>query len=129
MAGLYFLAKITLEFLWWACIGFFIAALIIDWKVVADAGKWFVNLLKRDPLRGIVFGVLGAVCFPIVAFVLFLAALAKRRMKGMFSKFEQDFKSMGGSGENPFMTGPKQPQQDEYVDYEEIETKRKTGDK
>jgi hypothetical protein len=125
MAGAFFLAKWTLEFIWWACLGFFVAALIIDWTVVRDTGTWFVRTLRSDPLRAIIYGVLGIVCFPLLAFSWFLGAIAKNRMKSFASRFEQDFRQMGGRGANPFEPMQSPSKDDDYVDYEEIETKKK----
>jgi hypothetical protein len=130
MVGVFFVFKWAMQFVWWACLGFFIAALIIDWRVVADTGRWYLKLLQREPLRGLIYGVLGVVAFPLLSFIFFIMAIAKRRMKGMASKFAAEFQRMGGEGPNPFMQsdrGRGASAQDEYVDYEEIESKKKEG--
>lgn len=127
MVGAFFLAKWTLEFIWWACLGFFVAALVIDWTVVRDTGTWFVRTLRSEPLRAIIYGVLGVVAFPLLSFGWFLTAIAKNRMRSFTARFEQDFRQMGGQGPNPFEPRQLSARQDEYVDYEEIESKQKDG--
>ncbi len=125
MVAAFFLAKWTLQFIWWACLGFFVAALIIDWTVVRDTGTWFVRTLRTEPLRAIIYGLLGIVAFPLLSFGWFLAAIAKNRMRSFAARFERDFKQMVDRDSNLFQSPPSGAGRDEYVSYEELESKRK----
>lgn len=84
-----------------------IAALIIDHKVVLNYGKWLINLVKRNPVMGIVAILLSVVAYPITFGFLLGKALLKRKV-GQFTQ-EMERRTKG-----------------EFVDYEEIEEKKPT---
>ncbi len=81
-----------------------IAALIIDHTVVLNYGKWLLNLLKKNPLMGIVAVLLSVVGYPVIFGFLLAKALLYRKVNKMKQEF--DVKQNG-----------------ELVDYEEIEEK------
>jgi hypothetical protein len=114
LRGLYFL-------LWWAAPVLFALALILNWRLVADTGKSFIRLLQRRPLSGILLALISIFAFPLLALYLFLAALGGRRLA----------QATGGFGA-PFDDGgrrAKQQSEDEFVEFEEIESKPKNAGK
>ncbi|MGI9158470.1 MAG: hypothetical protein ACR2K1_01825 [Saprospiraceae bacterium] len=114
LRGLYFL-------LWWAAPVLFALALILNWRLVAETGKSFIRLLQRSPVSGILLALISIFAFPLLALYLFLAAVGGRRMA----------QATGGFG-TPFDGGrrhAKQQPEDEFVEFEEIESKPKNAGK
>ena len=83
---LYFLAKGLFTILSWVAPVLLIGALVVDYKVVVDYGKFILKLLKDNPLMGIVGIVLTIVGFPVVSGFLFFKALARRTIKKKFGE-------------------------------------------
>jgi hypothetical protein len=110
LRGLYFL-------LWWAAPVLFALALILNWRLVAETGKSFIRLLQHRPLSGILLALISIFAFPLLALYLFLAALGGRRMAQATGRFGAPFNA-GGRNAQP------QPE-DEFVEFEEIESKPK----
>lgn len=75
----FFLFKSIFSILAWAAPILFIAALIINYKLVLSYGKMLVVLVKRNTLVGIVAIILTFVAFPIVAALLFAMALMNKK--------------------------------------------------
>lgn len=99
--------------LWWAAPVLFVLALVINWRSVANTGRWLLRTLQASPLRGLVLLVLGIVAFPVLSLFLFLQALGVRRVE----QFRQEF------GQGP---GRRVEEKGEFVDYEELESRPKT---
>ena len=109
LVAAYYILKGLFVLLWWAAPALFVLALIINWRAVADTGKDFLKLLERNPLGGLLLGALAVVGFPILALYLFVRAI-------------------GYNKPNPF--GPSvqesgQPAEAEFVEFEELESRRK----
>lgn len=79
-----------------------IAALIINYNVVLNYGKWLFNLLKRKPLMGIGGILLTFFGFPIISGFLLVKALLYRKVNKMKEEYEVREKG-------------------QFIDYEEIE--------
>lgn len=75
----FFLFKSIFSILAWAAPILFIAALIINHKLVLSYGKMLVVLLKRNTLVGILAIILTFVAFPVVAALLFAMALMNKK--------------------------------------------------
>ena len=105
----FFLLKGLFTLLMWTAPVLFIMALAINWRAVADTGKEFVSLLRRNPLGGLLAGFLGVVGFPVLALFLFLRALGYNKL----IEFRQQF---GGTAD------ASAPKEEEYVEYEELES-------
>ena len=85
LAGLYFLAKGVFYILSWVSPLLLLAAFLINRQVVIDYVKMLFNLLKTNPLMGVVGLVLSFFLFPVVAAFLFGKALLYRKL-GQFSE-------------------------------------------
>jgi cytochrome b subunit of formate dehydrogenase len=101
--ALYFIAKSVFTILAWIAPVLLIGALIIDYKVVLNYGKWIVNLLKKNILMGIGAGLLTFFGFPVIAGFLFVKALLSKKVNSMKQEVERR-------------------QQGEFVDYEELDS-------
>lgn len=110
----YFVLKGVFFLLMWLAPVLFVLALAINWRAVADTGKEFVSLLRRNPLAGLLIGFLGVVGFPVLALFLFLRALGYNKLIA----FRQEF---GGTA------GTAAPKEEEYVEYEELESRPKNA--
>jgi len=103
----YYILKGLFYVLYWASPVLFVLALVINWRAVADTGRDFWNLLQRNPLGGLLLGALAVVGFPVLALYLFLRALG-------YNKMEQFGRTMREQ---------KRPPEDEFVEFEEIESR------
>jgi len=83
-----------------------IGALIIDYNVVLNYGKWMWKLLKKNPVMGIGAVLLTIFGYPIIFGFLFGKALLYRKVNKM--KKEHDVRTNG-----------------EFVEYEEIKEEPK----
>lgn len=96
-----------------------IAALVINWRVVAGIGQSLLNLLTRNPIAGLLVGAVAVLAFPFTAAFLFMSALGSRRMEKVVAEMQQrqqDFeKQMSGDA----------AADGEYVDFEEVKEERK----
>lgn len=109
--ALYYIFKGLYYLLYWASPVLFIAALVINWRAVAEVGKGFLRLLERNLIWGVLVGFLAAVAFPLTALYLFMAALGGQKADEMRQEFER---RMGGAAAPP--------KNAEYVDFEEVES-------
>ena len=106
----FYILKGLFYVLWWAAPALFVLALIINWRAVADTGKDFLDLLGRNPVAGLIAGVLGVIGFPVLALYLFLRALGYTQPKPF----------------DPTMQGNRQaPPEEEFVEFEELESRPK----
>jgi hypothetical protein len=100
--GLFMLAGFIFRILAYLAPALIILALILDYKVVLNYGKWLINTVKRNPVLGIAAIVLTVIGFPLVsAFLAGKAFLTRSAKKG---RRQQE-------GETP----------GEYIDFEEVE--------
>jgi hypothetical protein len=100
---LFFLARFIFRILYFLSPIFLIAALIIDYKVVLNYGKWLVKMVKQNPIMGIGAIVLSIFGFPLVSVYLLGRALFNKRIKDVEQEFEKRTKG-------------------EMVDFEEIDS-------
>ena len=75
---LFWVAKSVLKLLSFVAPVVFIAALVINYRVVLGYGKWLIGSLMRNPIFGIVAILFSIVGFPVVSIFLLLRALATR---------------------------------------------------
>lgn len=99
LKGLYYI-------LWWASPALLVLALIINWRVFPDTLKNWLDSLESRPLSGLITAAFAVLAFPFFALWLFLKAVGYRNLKNM----QQEFSNT-------------QPPQDEFVDFEEIESR------
>ena len=111
LVAMYYILQGLFYILWWAAPALFVLALIINWRAVADTGKEFMALLTRNPLAGLLVGALAVVGFPVLALYLFVRALGYKRM--------QQF--------NQTMRDARQAPEDEFVEFEELESRPKNA--
>ena len=100
--GLFILAQGLIKLLYMIAWGLLIGALIVDYRVVLNYGKWMFNLFKENFLMGAGVGFLTFLGYPFVFGFLFAKALLFRKVNKM--KEEYTTKTEG-----------------ELVDYEEVE--------
>lgn len=87
--GLYYLATGIFTILSWLAPVMFIAALVIDHKVVLNYGKWLINTLKTNFLLGLGAVVLMIFGYPVIAGYLLLKAVLSKKLKSVQSDFEE----------------------------------------
>jgi len=104
--ALWFVAKSIFYILSWVAPVLLIAALIINHKVVVNYGTFLWNLLKKNPIMGVVGVLLSFFFFPVVSLFLFGKAMLYRKVDTLKKEFEAQH---GGGTEG------------EYTEYEEIE--------
>lgn len=109
LVGLYYLASGVFWLLAKLSPVLLIAALVIDHNVVINYGKWLINLVKRNPLMGIVAILLSAVAYPVTFAFLLGKALFKRKVNQMRQQFDPNYQP-----------GQKGKKQTEFTDYEEV---------
>jgi hypothetical protein len=126
LVGIFFAVKSLLSIYLYVWVGVLVLALIIDWRVVASSLSTFFSALRRDPLRALFSGLFA---LPFVPFGWLFMGIAKRKMASIYARFQQDFQNMAGTdAQNPFSMGSgrqRPANDDDYVDYEEIESKKK----
>ena len=105
--GLWFVAKSIFFVLSYVAPVLLIAALAINHKVVVNYGTFLWNLLKKNPVMGVVGVLLSFFFFPVVCLFLFGKAMLYRKVDTLKKEFEA--KHGGGTTEG------------EYTEYEEIE--------
>jgi hypothetical protein len=102
LVGIYYIANGIFTILAYIAPALLIGALVINYKVVTGYGLWLFDLVRQNPLLGILGIVLSVIAFPVVAGFLFAKALLGRKVKKLQ---EEADKRMQG----------------EYVEYEEVE--------
>jgi predicted membrane protein len=81
LVALFFIAKGIFTILTWASPVLLILTAIFDYTVITDYGKFIWNLLRTQPLWGIVAVILTIIGFPIVTGFLFFKAYARKSLK------------------------------------------------
>jgi hypothetical protein len=105
MRGLYFL-------LYWLSPVLLVLALVINWRAVTDTLKNWLKGMETNPVGGLFTAALAVLLFPFFFFYLLMKALG-------YSKIEQMQREFGQA---------RQPE-DEFVEYEELESTPKGGQK
>ena len=116
----FFLLKYIFKALWIVAPLLLIAALIINWKVVAGAGRAFLRILRTNPISGILYGILGVIGFPLLVFGLLLAAIAGKKFEKIQNDFMGQFGDFAQGGGNPNMR--QEPAKEDFAEYEEIDS-------
>ena len=101
--GLFFVARFVFNLLALVAPVLLILALIFDYRTVIDYGKWLVNLLRKDILKGIIGVALTVFGFPVIAGFLFAKALFRRKV-GQIAKNRRE------------------QEEGQFVDFEEVES-------
>jgi hypothetical protein len=101
--GLYYLATGIFKILTFLTPFMLIAALIIDYRVVLNYGKWLVKTLSTDLLKGLGMVLLMIFGYPIIAGYLLLKAVVSKKLQKVQTEFEER----------------NRPQ---YADYEEVDS-------
>ncbi|MEM9922104.1 MAG: hypothetical protein AAF990_28630 [Bacteroidota bacterium] len=102
LVGLYFIAKGVFTILSWLAPVLLILALVLNYRVVLNYGKWLINLLQKNILMGLGAILLTVVGFPVIAGFLAVKAYLYRKVDQFQSQAEQ---KVAG----------------EYVDFEEVD--------
>ena len=84
----------------WLALPLFILALIMNYSVVTDYGKWLWKMLKEDTVKGLLYTGLSIVGYPVVSAYLAFKAFANNR----WTAGKKNKKSKG-----------------EYISYHEVE--------
>ena len=121
LIGVFYLLRGLYIMLWWAAPALFVLALIINWKVVASTGKWLLALLQRNPLMGLVTGVLAIYFFPLLTLFWFFGAIGSKRIEKMQREFGQQWGGAFGQPQNN-----NREAETEFTEFEEIESKPKS---
>jgi hypothetical protein len=103
LKGLYFL-------LWWAAPALLVLALIVNWRVFPRTITSWLDTLETRPVHAIIEAAFAVIAFPFFTLWLFLKAAGTRQVDRM---------------QRPFRDNP--ARQDEYTDYEEIDSKPGSG--
>lgn len=80
MLGLFRLANLIFQLLYYVAPILLIAALVLDHKVVIGYGKWVVSLLNKNPIMGIGAILMTIFGFPVVTAFLLGKILFKRQV-------------------------------------------------
>ncbi len=99
--GLYFIAKGIFNLLAIAAPFLLIGALLLNYRVVINYGKWLLKMLQTNPLVGIGGVLLTVFGFPVIAGFLFGKAYLYRKV-------------------NSLQQAAEQAREGEFVEYEEI---------
>ncbi|MFT4665485.1 MAG: hypothetical protein ACI8YQ_000129 [Polaribacter sp.] len=86
--GLYYLATGIFTILSALAPFMLLGALIINYKVVLNYGKWLLNTLKTNFLRGLGMTVLTVLGFPVISGYLLLKAFLSKKVEKMQADFE-----------------------------------------
>lgn len=105
--GGYYALKGLYYVLWWAAPALLVLTLIINWRVIPNTLKNWFKSLETNPLSGLISAALAVLVFPFFTLWLFLKALGTRKLKNMNREY----------------TNTVGPPKDEFVDFEEIESR------
>ena len=103
LKGLYFL-------LWWAAPALLVLALIVNWRVFPRTITSWLDTLETRPVHAIIQAAFAVIAFPFFTLWLFLKASGTRQADRMQRQFREN-----------------SSRQDEYTDYEEIDSKPGSG--
>ena len=119
LVGMFYVLQGLYKFVWWAAPAFFVLALIINWKVVANTGKWLLRMFQTQPFTALIVTALSIYLFPLLTLFWFLSAIGTNRI----TKMQEEFgKQWGG----PFGAAQKTGEQEtEFAEFEELESRPK----
>jgi Domain of unknown function (DUF4834) len=141
--GLFYASSWLYQKLWVAAPFLTLAAVVINWRIPASTGRWWILMFRNSPIMAILFGVVLFFLFPILSVYWLLGAigsrLAERYLRRMQTRFGEQFgqqfrfgqddrnASFWGESERPYNQPPVAPRQsskrdddDQYVDFEEV---------
>ena len=116
--GLYFVAKGIFSILTLLAPVLLVGALLLDYTVVIDFGKWIIRKLKEQPLLGIAAILLCVFGFPIIAGFLCGKAYLKRKLKKFKAEYEDQSKPSYTKYEEVAKT------EDTFQDFEDLSEPR-----
>jgi Ca2+/Na+ antiporter len=76
--ALFYVLKWTFTLLFYASPLLFLLALVIKPQSVLNAFRWLGSVYRSNVLLGLIYTVLGVLCFPVVALALFMHAASQR---------------------------------------------------
>lgn len=91
IATLFWVAKSILKLLAMAAPVIFIAALVINYKVVLGYGKWLLEAFKRNPLFGAIATLFTIIGFPLVSLFLLIRAITSKGLQNSFNTKKGEF--------------------------------------
>ncbi len=109
----YFVLKGLYTLLFWLSPIILVLALIVNWRVFPNIIKNWLKALESQPLSALVTAGFCALVFPFFSLYILLKALGMKKMEEMGQQY-------GSQGANA-------PKEDEFVDFEEIESTPKGG--
>lgn len=112
IVGGYYLLQGLYYLLLWAAPALLVLAAVINWRVFPDTIKSWLESMKSNPVSGLISLALAILVFPFFSLYIFLKALGYRKMEQLRKEF----------GAQEGYTHP----EEEYVDFEEIESKPKS---
>lgn len=89
LIALFYLAKGIFTLLYWASPLLIIGALLINYQTVTGFLKFLWNLIRRNPLGGILLTILAAVAFPVTFGFLFVKAIFDRKVRKVQSEMRK----------------------------------------
>jgi hypothetical protein len=89
VVGLFMLARFVFRLLFFLSPVFFVAALVIDYRVFTNHINWIAGLFKRELALGLLVSFLSIVGFPVLALYLLGRALMNRESKKALSAYEK----------------------------------------
>ena len=87
--GLYYVATGIFTLLSWLAPVMFLGALLINYKVVLNYGKWLFHTLKTNFIMGLGAVLLMIFGYPIIAGYLLLKAIVSRKLEKVQRDFEE----------------------------------------
>jgi hypothetical protein len=112
LIALFYAAKGVFWVLKWVSPVLLIATLVLDYQVVVDYLKMLWNMILRSPITGVLFSAISFFAFPVTILYLFGRAwfgyYVRKKQREQSAFFQQ------------FNENNREPQEDEFVAYEEI---------
>lgn len=91
IAALFWVAKSILKILAMAAPVIFLAAIIINYKVVLGYGKWLLDAFKRNPIFGAIAALFTFIGFPLVSVFLLIRAVTSKGLQNAFNEKKGEF--------------------------------------
>lgn len=125
LVGLGWLLVKFYYWLWFASPVLLLLALLIDWRIPAAWLRRLTLTFQQNFGVGLVSLIFAVAFFPFTALAMVINGLAKKRIERLQNEYF-------GDGQNPFFGQSQRqkpaPVNDEYVDYEEVESRPKNPD-
>jgi hypothetical protein len=127
LVGLFFLFTGFIKLLYWVAPVLLVVTIVLDYRVVANYALGLLETFKTDVLWGILKLFLTLLGYPFVIGWLFVKALFYRRMTKIDRAFREQ---MTGQNAQAFtQKSGKGAKQDDFTDYEEIQTEELPNEK